>query len=170
MIIRKSTKQDLASLMRIFDEARGTIAKLGINQWQDGYPQTEVIAEDIENECSYLAEIDGEICGTFALFHDGEPTYDKIYNGKWLTGDTKDDYIAVHRVAVSVAKRGTGISSAIIAYAEDSAKKSGKSSIRIDTHEGNIVMRRMLEKHGLTYCGVIYLTNGDPRVAYEKML
>jgi hypothetical protein len=40
--------------------------------------------------------------------------------------------------------------------------------LRIATHEGNVVMRRMLEKHGFELCGVIYLENGDPRVAYER--
>lgn len=170
MIIRKSTKNDLTALMTIFNEARGTIAKLGINQWQDGYPQEEVISEDIENERSYLVEVDDKICAVFALFTDGEPTYDKIYNGSWLTGDNRDDYIAIHRVAVSVAKRGSGISTAIIKYAEDFAKQNNKKSIRIDTHEGNVVMRRMLEKHGLAHCGIIYLANGDPRVAYEKKI
>ncbi len=169
-MIRKSNKDDLPMLMPIFDEARGTIAKLGINQWQDGYPHEKVITDDIKNERSYLVEIDDTVCGTFALFDNGEPTYDRIYNGSWLTGNSKDGYTAIHRVAISVSKRGTGISTAIIAYAEEHAKKLGKKSIRIDTHEGNIVMRKMLEKHGLTYCGVIYLENGDPRVAYEKKI
>lgn len=169
-MIRKSTAHDLEALMPIFNEARGTIAKLGINQWQDGYPQREVIACDIANGCSYLIEEDGKVCGTFALFSHGEPTYDNIHDGSWLTGDTKDDYIALHRVAISTAKRGSGLSSAIIAYAEDFARQLGKQSIRVDTHEGNVVMRRMLEKHGLTYCGIIYLANGDPRVAYEKKI
>ena len=46
----------------------------------------------------------------------------------------------------------------------------GKKSLRIDTHEGNVVMRKMLEKHSFVHCGTIYLENGDARVAYEKML
>jgi hypothetical protein len=31
-------------------------------------------------------------------------------------------------------------------------------------------MRRMLEKHGFVCRGVIHLDNGDPRVAYEKVI
>jgi RimJ/RimL family protein N-acetyltransferase len=57
-----------------------------------------------------------------------------------------------------------------MAFASDYAKKPGKNSLRIDTHEGNVVMRRMLEKQGFTHCGTIYLANGDKRVAYEKVL
>lgn len=169
MNIRKTTTADISALMTIFEEARGTIAKLGINQWQNGYPNREVIEEDIAAGRSYLVEVNNTVCGTFALIDDGEPTYDKIYNGCWLTGD-HGEYVAIHRVAIAVASRGTGISTAILGYAAEEARRLNRQSIRIDTHEGNVVMRRMLEKHGLSYCGVIYLESGDPRVAYEKVI
>lgn len=168
--IKKSTQADLDALMPIFDEARGTIARLGIDQWQDGYPSREVIAEDVALGRSYAVWVDGALCGTFVLVDDGEVTYDKIYGGHWLTGDRCDDYIAIHRVAISVAKRGSGISGAIIGYAEEFARKLGRASLRIDTHEGNVVMRRMLEKNGFIHCGTIYLLSGATRVAYEKIL
>ena len=104
------------------------------------------------------------------LVDDGEITYDKIYDGHWLTGDDSDDYVAIHRVAISVKNRGSGISTAIIDYAAQFTRELGRASLRIDTHEGNVVMRRMLEKRGFEYCGVIYLQSGDARVAYEKKL
>ena len=169
MLIRKSCAADLPSLMPIFEEARGTIAALGIDQWQNGYPSEQVVLADIEKGRSYLSEFDGKICGTFAMIDDGEPTYDKIYDGEWLTGES-DSYIAIHRVAISVVSRGSGLSGKIIAYAEEFAKGLGRKSLRIDTHRGNVVMRRMLEKNGFVFCGVIYLENGDERVAYERII
>ena len=168
MKIRKSSLPDLPYLMPIFEEARKTIAALGINQWQNGYPSEDVIKADIENGESYSAENYGNIIGTFAMILSGEPTYDKIYEGTWKSGNENREYLTIHRVAISVASRGTGVSSGIIKFAEDFAKGNGKNAIRIDTHEGNAVMRRMLEKHGFSYCGIIYLENGDARVAYEK--
>ena len=170
MEIRKSTTCDICDLMKIFDEARGTIATLGIDQWQDGYPSHKIVLTDIELSRSYSAVIDGEICGTFVLVDDGEVTYDKIYDGHWITGDDSQSYVAIHRVAISVKNRGQGVSTSIINYAADYAKSLSRSSLRIDTHEGNKVMRRMLEKHGFTYCGIIYLENGHSRVAYEKIV
>ena len=170
MTIRPSLPTDLPALMPIFDEARRTIAALGIDQWQDGYPNREVIAADIDRGESYAVEIDGTVCGTFVMLTDGEPTYDKIYDGTWLTGNSSDGYIAIHRVAISVSRRGSGISSAIINHAADFALKNGKASLRIDTHKGNIVMRRMLEKNGFVHCGTIYLDSGAARVAYEKVI
>ncbi len=169
MLIRKTEITDLDVVMPIFDEARATIAALGIDQWQNGYPSEEVIKADIEKEQSRVAELDGEICATFALIFDGEPTYDKIYDGEWLTGKS-ESYIAIHRVAISVAMRGRGIAGEIIDYAVDAARSLGRRSIRIDTHRGNIVMRKMLEKQGFSYCGVIYIADDAERVAYERVL
>ena len=168
MEIRKSICRDTGALMALFEEARGTIAQLGIDQWQDGYPSLQVVDEDIALERSYAVIIDGQLCGTFVLIEDGEPTYDKIYEGAWQTEAQHQDYVAIHRVAVSVAVRGKGISTSIVSYAH--ARALGRTSLRIDTHKGNVVMRRMLEKHGFRYCGVIYLENGNPRVAYEKII
>ena len=170
MIIRKTNKSDLIAVMPIFGEARKTIALLGIDQWQNGYPSENVILSDIDKGQSYICDLDGNICGTFAMLTESEPTYDKIYDGHWLTGDESHDYIAIHRVAISVSSRGSGLSGKIIEFAADFAKKNGRKSLRIDTHRGNKVMRRMLEKNGFIHCGVIYLENGDERVAYEKIL
>ena len=170
MNIRQSKAADLDALMSLFAEARGTIAALGIDQWQDGYPSEAVIARDIQQGQSYCIEADGQICATFTLIDDGEPTYDCIYDGAWLTGDGKGHYLAIHRVAIAVAMRGRGIATVLLEYAADFARQHQMTSLRIDTHRGNVVMRRMLEKNGFTYCGIIYLESGAERVAYEKRI
>lgn len=169
-MIRRTTEKDISKIVPIYEEARRTIAALGIDQWQNGYPSSDVLNEDIALRQSYVVEADGIVCGTFALIKNGEPTYDKIFDGHWMSGDDNRDYTAIHRVAISVAKRGSGISGEIISYAEKTAKSLGHCSLRIDTHRGNIVMRRMLEKNGFEFCGVIYLESGDERVAYEKII
>jgi len=165
--IRKSREADLDRLMEIIEEARGTIAALGIEQWQNGYPSREIMEADVAEGASYLVTDGDGICGTFALFPGEEPTYRKIYRGSWLT---QGDYVAIHRVAIAVKNRGRGIAEKIMEFSAEYAKKQGTKSLRIDTHPGNVVMRRMLEKNGFSYCGIIHLKNGNERVAYEKEL
>ena len=46
---------------------------------------------------------------------------------------------------------------------------SHDANIRIDTHKDNRIMQHNIEKHGFTYCGIIYLANGDERLAYQKL-
>ena len=167
MIIRKTENHEIDSVMPIFDEARGTMAKLGIDQWQDGYPTRDII-ENLSR--SYVVEIDGEICGTYVLQEGGDKNYDVIESGEWLTGNDSRAYLAIHRVAIAVKTRGCGIAERIMSYAADFARERALTSLRIDTHEGNVVMRRMLEKNKFTYCGIIFLENGDARVAYERKI
>ena len=167
MTVRLCTPADTEALLALFDEARRTIAALGIDQWQKGYPSREVVEEDLKAERSYLLERDGDLCGTFVFLTGGEPTYNNIYEGAWH-GD--EGYAALHRVAVAVRHRGTGVAEAMVCFAEEKARAMGFSSLRIDTHKGNKVMRRMLEKNGFVPCGTIYLLNGDERIAYDKIL
>ena len=37
-----------------------------------------------------------------------------------------------------------------------------------DAH-GNHIMQHNIMKHGFAYCGIIYLVNGDERLAYQKL-
>ncbi len=168
-MIRKSTYNDVEALLALFEEARATIATLGIDQWQNGYPSREVIMRDIARGEGYVYVENERILATFTMLKTYEPTYDCIYNGEWQNGNTKD-YTAIHRFAIAVVARGRGIAGEILSFAREYSIKMGKPSLRIDTHEGNVVMRRMLEKNGFMHCGTIFLENGDARVAYEKIL
>lgn len=169
--IRKTEAGDIPVLTKIFAEARKTIAALGIDQWQNGYPNAAVVTEDMKRSQSFVVEEDGRVIATFAMLTNGEPTYDVILHGEWLTEATdRTCYLALHRVAISVACRGRGISTKIIEYAKECARALGRRSLRIDTHEGNVVMRKMLARHGFVHCGTILLEDGAPRVAYEYVL
>jgi RimJ/RimL family protein N-acetyltransferase len=43
-------------------------------------------------------------------------------------------------------------------------------NIRIDTHRDNAIMQHLLEKNGFVKCGIIYVEDGSPRIAYQKRL
>ena len=167
MNIRLAEKKDIDRIMQIIADARESIGRLGIDQWQYGYPTRDIVKEDVMLERSFVVEVDGSIVATFALMMNGEPTYKKIYCGAWI-GD--GEYLALHRIAIDSKKRGQGIAEKIIAFLVEYANENNYSSIRVDTHTGNIPMRKMLEKNGFEYCGTIHLLDGQARVAYEKLV
>lgn len=168
MTFEKTKTHELDEVSQIVLEARDRIGRLGIDQWQERYPTREIIAEDIRLGRSYVArDDDGSLCGVFAVIDDGEPTYDKIYDGAWLTDG---EYLAVHRVAVSPQKLRRGVAGSAMRFVEQMAAERGRASVRIDTHQGNIPMRGMLERNGYVHCGSIYLESGEHRVAYEKRI
>ena len=167
MFLEKTKMEELDAVSDIVLDARARIGKLGIDQWQERYPTKEIIEEDIQLGRSYvIKDGDGSICGVFAVIDDGEPVYDHIFDGAWRTEG--DNYLAVHRVAVSPQKLRCGVAGTIMKSAEQMAVQMGRLSVRIDTHEGNIPMRTMLERNGYVHCGSVLLQSGEHRVAYEK--
>ena len=167
MEFRKANKPDINRIMEIIGQAQAYFRGQGINQWQNNYPNPQVILNDINHDYSYVLTNDGRIIGTCAVSFDGEKTYNKIYNGRWLTDNP---YAVVHRIAVDNEFKGSGVASETLRNIEKMCLDRGVYSIRVDTHEDNKSMQRLLEKNNYVYCGIIYLEDKSPRLAYEKVL
>ena len=73
----------------------------------------------------------------------------------------------IHRIAVAQKFKGQGLGKKTFLEIEKIVKNDGYDTIRIDTHHDNLVMQQVLNKHGFMKCGVIYLKNGNPRLAYH---
>ncbi len=158
--IRQATPADLPSVMQVMEAAKGIMRQSGnLHQWVDGYPSEEVIMADIQNGHGFVAEENGRIVAYFAFIPSPEPTYNKIYGGKWL--DNQQPYHVVHRIASYPDVHG--IFKEIMDFCFSHTK-----NIRIDTHRDNTIMQHNILKHGFTYCGIIYLASGDERLAYQK--
>ena len=167
MGFRKTTTKDINCVMNIIKKSQEYFKSQGIDQWQNDYPNPGVIQNDINNNNSYVLIKEGNIVATSAVSFDGESTYDKIYEGQWLS---EEKYAVIHRIAVDDSYKGLGIAGKIINEVEKLCLEKEVKSIKIDTHQDNISMQKSLEKNGFKYCGLIYLTDGNKRVAFEKTL
>lgn len=171
-MIRKATINDIKEIMLIINDAINLLKDNKVNQWQNGYPNEDVISCDINKETLWVVEIDGKIVGVCNLCMEDDISYAKIYDGKWLTSNTS--YMVIHRIAVKKEYYHHGIAKMMFEFAEQLAKESNILSIRIDTHKLNKPMNAILEKLGYVKCGIIYLVNSrsedKERVAYEKIL
>lgn len=162
MNIRKTRLEDLAVVMKIYDYAKVFMREHGNgNQWVDGYPSDEFIAEEIRDGHSYVCEDEhGEMIGTFCYIPGPDPTYQHIYKGEWLNDEP---YGVIHRMASNGAQKG--IATVCLAWSFQQCK-----NIRVDTHHDNVVMQNLLQKHGFAACGIIYVKNGTERIAYHKVV
>ena len=159
--IRKAKLHELAEIMKVIEAAKRIMQSSGnMFQWKDGYPSVSVITSDIEEENGFVIEEDSQIIGYFAFIPCPEPTYAKIYAGKWL--DDEQPYHVIHRIASYPHVHH--IFSDIINFCF-----SIDNNIRIDTHNDNIIMQHNIIKHGFSYCGIIHLASGDERLAYQKI-
>lgn len=164
---RMAEEADINHILNIMHQAQEYLKEAGIDQWQNGYPNVETIKKDIENEHGYVLSSAGKIAGTIAISFDGEKTYNNIYEGVWLT---QDQYAVIHRLAVDGGLKGMGLASVMISETEKLCRRKAVSGIRVDTHERNTSMQRLLKKNGFRYCGIIYLEDGSKRLAFEKIL
>lgn len=42
-------------------------------------------------------------------------------------------------------------------------------NLRIDTHADNHTMQHLIQKHGFQKCGIVYVEDGTPRIAYQYL-
>ena len=146
-MVRKALLSDLPIVLSIIQYGREKmIASGNSHQWGSTHPSDEQIKTDIEKGDSYLVLSD--------------ETYLKIEGEGWLNNEP---YGTIHRVA-SVPNTHR-VLSAVMEYCFQKVK-----NIRIDTHEENVIMRNALKKLGFTYCGIIYLENGEPRLAFQRTI
>lgn len=159
-MIRQASFSDLEDILGLYEEARVFMAENGNpNQWKNGYPGKDRVTEDINENCLFIIERSGCLCGVFFFKIGDDPTYQYIEGGNWLS-DTA--YGVIHRIAGKTGKKG------ILAEALDFCAEK-ISHLRIDTHKDNVIMHKALAQYGFTACGTIYVTDGTTRIAYERL-
>lgn len=158
--IRRSDERDLPDIMEIYNSAKIFMRQMGnMNQWTDGYPDQETVLRDIRCGNHYIAEnSEGELMMVFSFILGEDPTYALIEDGEWLNDKP---YGTIHRIASSglqggMLKRCVRFCSGMI------------DNIRVDTHADNVPMQMALHRLDFRNCGVIYLADGSPRLAFHK--
>ena len=156
MQIRIASHEDLAFIEGAYEHARAFMQANGNStQWPDGYPSRIDAEEDIAHGHCFLVTDEAGLLAVFSFAPGPDETYAKIV-GTW---HSDADYHVIHRVA---AVRGNGVARAIFKFSAERA-----DYLRCDTHEDNVPMRRALESFGFRECGMITVSNGTQRVAYD---
>ena len=164
MIFRKATIEDIDSVTAMIKAASARLGVAGIDQWQMGYPNRESVERDVENGVGMVLCEGDTIIAYGAVIFTGEPAYNDLTGGKWLT---QGDYAVVHRLCVNEIFVGMGFAKRFMSAAEAMASESVKS-MRIDTHPDNKIMQSLIDRMGYTYCGDVVIESR--RLAYEKVL
>ena len=162
MNIRKATTDDLPRITELIAYGKQKMLQIGNDkQWVNGYPDQDVITNDILSSVAFLlCQDDGTPVATFTLIGGIEPAYAHIDGDGW-TDDTTP-YHTIHRVAS--APRVHGVFAAIVNFCDS----IGIKNLRIDTHRDNSAMRHCITKAGFTFCGIVQYPAGE-RLAYQRI-
>lgn len=163
--LRQATAAEVPQVWEIIQQAIERRRLDGSRQWQDGYPNEQVIGSDVARGIGYVLTEDGRIAGYAAVLFNDEPAYEDL-KGTWLSNDT---FAVVHRLALLQQDLGKGLAQRIFYLIEGIAKQQGIYSIKVDTNFDNLAMLAIFEKLGYSYCGEVEFRGGI-RKAFEKTL
>ena len=107
MEIRLAFPNEVDAIMQVMEDAKKCLADAGSDQWQNGYPNADIIIEDIISGQAYVALEEGELLAYAAVTKSPETAYEAIYEGKWQAGES--EYLVFHRIAVAADVQGQGV-------------------------------------------------------------
>ncbi|HZH87296.1 MAG TPA: GNAT family N-acetyltransferase [Brumimicrobium sp.] len=162
---RKANNEDTLVIWNILQQAIARRKADGSKQWQDGYPNENVIQDDINKNAGYVLTENDKIIGYCAVLINDEPEYANI-QGKWKTNG---NFVVYHRVAIAESHLGKGLAKVMLKFIEQFALENKIYSIKADTNFDNVAMLALFEKLAYEYCGEVFF-RGSARKAYEKNL
>lgn len=160
---RKARWNELSEIMGVIEDGKRTLKERGVDQWANDGPTYESIQRDLKKEQLYVLVENNEILGVCACVLEEDPNY-QVIDGAWLqTGP----YMNIHRFAVSRKHQKKNLGTQML---RECLRICPFKAVRIDTHHDNQAMLALVQKVGFQYCGVIRLSNGEPRDAFELVI
>ncbi|WP_068774993.1 GNAT family N-acetyltransferase [Paenibacillus sp. FJAT-26967] len=164
--IRVGHREDFNDIMELLARCIKVMQDGGSDQWDNNYPNRDVIGEDLLKETLYIAEREGQILGMVVLDEHPDEQYQNIF---WKQAE--GPHLIMHRLAVDPKAQGQGIARRLVEFAEDHARRGGFRSIRLDTYSKNTAALKLYQ--GLNYDRrgeVIYPGRVASFQVFEKVL
>lgn len=164
--IRKAQAEDTGEIMELISKCVQVMQAGGSDQWDENYPNLEVISQDIERGTLYTYIDNDAIAGIIVLDEQPHELYREI---KW--SQEQGRHLIMHRLAVHPEVQGKGIARKLIAFSEEYARSQGYSSIRMDTYSKNTRVLALYPSLGYERRGEVFFPNRTLSFpVFEKVL
>ncbi|MBH1941885.1 GNAT family N-acetyltransferase [Mobilitalea sibirica] len=152
---RIAHKNDLEEVISLYNEAIAHMLHSKIYQWDERYPNEEVLTEDIEkNELYVLTEKD-KIIACVVINEDQDASYHSA-NWKYVS----DKIAIIHRLCVHPRAQRKGIGKLLMKCSEEWICQQEYEAIRLDTFTNNHIARKLYEGLGYSYVGEVTFRKG----------
>ena len=155
MEFRTATIDDLDALVALYGAATQDMLRQGIDQWDEYYPDREILTEDVESGDMTLGLLDGEPACAWVVNREYEPEY---VSGAWE--HTGGDFCVLHRLCVNPEMQGQGLARKAMAHMEETAREQGFDSVRLDVFSQNLHAQRLYERLGYKRTGEVRFRKG----------
>ncbi|WP_105618014.1 GNAT family N-acetyltransferase [Vallitalea okinawensis] len=166
MNIVKAKMEDSTYILSLIKQCVEVMNRRGNDQWDEYYPNMDVINDDIESGDLYILKDNHHIQGIITLNDKQEKEYLDI---QWEYSEGRQ--LIVHRLAISPNYQGRGLGDKLMQFAEEKARELGYDSIRLDTYVKNKKAIYFYEARDYIKRGNLYFSHRkDPFIAFEKKL
>ena len=170
VFLRQAKLDDLPRIIDIIDSAKKTLKDRGVDQWQQGYPNKEILEQDIQEGISFVLLLNGRVVGSAALQQGYDKNYQDMNSGSW-DDDSDVTYSIIHRIAIEADHQGEHLSAALIQQLMTMSYYLGYRDVRIDTHPDNLVMQHIITSNDFEEKDTITMDEDKGvRLAYQILL
>ncbi len=162
--IAPASLHDLSALKALTICAIARMREQGVEQWDEVYPDEEVISRDLAARTLHGLWRGGEIIGCVTV----DAVADPLWQGLDWSADG-EPFAAVHRLMIHPSQQGRGLAKRLMAHAESLARADGRRSIRLDTFAANPGAMALYQKLGYRPTGRAMMRKGV-FIGFEKLL
>ncbi len=151
-MIRKAKARDIDAVeagyneLLLYEKENGTSSNWVLNL----YPVRATAENALKEGTLYVAEENGVICGS-AVLNQFQPEEYKL--GNWIYDAAEDKVLVIHTLCIPPSKKGKGIGTAFVKFAEALARAMGCTVMRFDTWAGNSAAKALYTKLGYRAAG-----------------
>lgn len=162
---RRAEPEDLPAVLALFAGAVERMCSQGIDQWDELYPDREILRADIEKREMFLLTENGAPVSAVVVNGEQAPEYREV---PWSIRG-KGEPAVLHRLCVSASAQGRGLGRRTLLAAEKAAASLGFGYIRLDAFPKNPGAIRLYESSGYRLAGRITIRKGL-FYCYEKRI
>lgn len=151
MDIFRPEKRDIPSILELLQACALDMNTRGIHQWDEFYPNREVVESDVENESIFMVKAGQEIAGVITFDQNQSEEYKTI---AWRYNEP--GILVIHRLAVRPKHQKQGIAQKLMDYATECGVRENCHSIRLDTYSGNEQAVNFYKRRGFDLCGEVF--------------
>lgn len=129
---KNATLHDLNEIMDVIKTAIKNMNQNNIPQWDALYPTSEDFKDDIAKGYLHVGMVDSKIAVVYAVNKECDEAYK---NGKWKSHD--GEFCVIHRLCVNPNFQNQGIARKTLEHIEETQRKRGVKSIRLDVFSKN---------------------------------
>jgi ribosomal protein S18 acetylase RimI-like enzyme len=149
-------EDDLNEIYAMFRAAIADMEQREIHQWNEFYPDRDILRRDIIARQLFAGKIDGKIVCAYVLNNDCDSDYNL---GDWKY--SRQYAKIVHRLCVHPDYQHRGIARTAMLHIEEQAKKLGTRSIRLDVFTLNTHALHLYEGLGYNRVGIVTWRKGS---------